>query len=153
MGLCGFHLKCRKQKLGASKSKKLCADKLEQAEIGNARNLSRKEHKGRVWHGQEKVGQKRCFRDACDPGAVEGSEVHVKLEEVQEEVTQEVEDVMQQHITSMVCKGRVDGGIWGGAEGEAQENACKVKKKHPDTSDDDDCQGRGKGAGAAGPKA
>ena len=68
-----FHLKCRKLKLGASKSKRLCADKLEQAEIGDARNLSREERKGRGGHGKEKVGEKRCFRDTCDTGAVEGA--------------------------------------------------------------------------------
>jgi hypothetical protein len=90
----------------------------------------------------------------------EGSEVHVEVEEVQQEVKPEVEeDVkqeaekdMQQQITSVLCKGRADGEIRGGAGGEAQEKAYQVKKRRPDTSDDVGCQGRGKGAGAAGPK-
>jgi hypothetical protein len=90
----------------------------------------------------------------------EGSEVQAEVEEVQQEVKQvveedvkqEVDEDMQQHIISVLCKGRADGGIWGGAGGEAQEKACNVNKKRPDTSDDEACQGRGKGAGAAGPK-
>jgi hypothetical protein len=73
-------------------------------------------------------------------------------QEVEEDVKQEVEEDMQQQITSVLCKGRADGEIRGGAGGEAQEKAYKVKTRRPDTTDDDGCQGRGKGAGAAGPK-
>ena len=62
---------------------------------------------------------------------------------------QEVDEDMQQHITSVLCKGRADGGILGRAGEEAQEKACKVNKKLPDT---EACEGRGKGAGAADPK-
>ncbi len=88
----------------------------------------------------------------------EVSEAHVEVEKVEEDVKQEVEDDvkleveedMQQHITSVLCKGRADGGIWGEAGGEAQEKECKVKKNR-DTSDEG-CQERGKGAGAADPK-
>ena len=79
----------------------------------------------------------------------EGSKVHVEVEDVEEDVKQEVEGDMQQHITNVLCKGRADGGIWGGAGGEAQEKACKVKQKRPDTSNDDGCQGSSKGAGAS----
>jgi hypothetical protein len=91
----------------------------------------------------------------------EGCEAQVKVEEevqqevrqvVEEDVKQEVDEDMQQHIISVLCKGRADGGISGGAGGEAQEKACNVNKKRPDTSDDEACQGRGKAGGAAGPK-
>ena len=41
----------------------------------------------------------------------EGSEVHVEVEEVQKEVEEE----MQQDITVVLCKGRADAGIRGGA--------------------------------------
>ena len=81
----------------------------------------------------------------------EGSEAHVEVEKVEEDVKQQVEEDMQQHITSVLCKGRTDGGIWGGTGGETQEKECKVKKNRPDTSDEG-CQERGKGAGAADPK-
>jgi hypothetical protein len=69
--------------------------------------------------------------------AGKGAEVHADVEEVHREVKQEVdqdvkqdvEEYMQQHITGVLCKGRADGGIWGGAQGEAQEKESKVKKK------------------------
>ena len=53
---------------------------------------------------------------------VEGVQQAVKQVE-EEDVKRGVDEDMQQHITNVLCKCHADGGIWGGAGGEAQDKA------------------------------